>query len=133
MCMPCSGCQVAARARLLERPDGARPALLAEPWHGACKAPGHGRRLPASRDPPRRPRFAWEEAKIALLRLCQRFTFELEPGQVRRAAALGAAGPLCVQAWHGGLQRSHVPAGGACARMCMVAGCWCWRGAGCLG
>lgn len=28
-------------------------------------------------------RFAWEEAKIALLRLCQRFTFELEPGQAR--------------------------------------------------
>ncbi len=39
------------------------------------------------------PRFALEEARIALLRLCQRFTFELEPGQARRPAAPGVAAP----------------------------------------
>ncbi len=53
----------------------------------------HSRGLPASRGPAMRPRFALEEAKIALLRLCQRFTFELEPGQARRAAAPGVAAP----------------------------------------
>ena len=48
-------------------------------------------------------RFAWEEAKTALLRLCQRFTFELEPGHVRRPSA------LCTNIW--------------CLQACAVARC----------
>ncbi|KAK9827982.1 hypothetical protein WJX81_005128 [Elliptochloris bilobata] len=53
-------------------------------------------------------RFALEEAKIALLRLCQRFTFELEPGQeplqVRQSNILAPEGGLCVRVVPRGLQ-----------------------------
>ena len=74
-------------------------------------------------------RFAWEEAKTALLRLCQRFTFELEPGQVRRPVVPCIVMVLCMQAR--AVPRcnmmSNIP--GSCMHVPVFA-CCCqkWRG-----
>jgi len=74
-------------------------------------------------------RFAWEEAKTALLRLCQRFTFKLEPGQVRRPVLPCIIMILCMQAR--AVPRcnmmSNIP--GSCMHVPVFA-CCCqkWRG-----